>query len=191
MARSAQSYQGDKVPDFRIATKAMEMLDYTLRITENKDIYPNWTRGNLVRYIRDSAADILRHIVTANDISRGGTTPYEVRLEAQEQAIRDCSYLLSLIDISERTGRISASRAQYWGKKVRDVKYMCMAWRKGSNPFSSVQPDIAVNVWTRWPASASAVVYVNSNGNVNTNSPSNNNYARPDLWRTRDCGLTA
>jgi hypothetical protein len=108
----------------------MEMLDYTLRITENKDIYPNWTRGNLVRYIRDTAADILRHIVTANDISRGGTTPYEVRLEAQEQAIRDCSYLLALIDISERTGRISASRAQYWGKKVRDVKYMCMAWRK-------------------------------------------------------------
>lgn len=41
MAQNAQSYQGDKVPDFRIATKAMEMLDYTLRITENKDIYPN------------------------------------------------------------------------------------------------------------------------------------------------------
>lgn len=130
MARSAQSYQDDRVPEFRVATKAMEMLDYTLRITENKDIYPNWTRGNLVRYIRDTAADILRHIVTANDISRGGTTPYTARLEAQERAIRDCSYLLSLIDISERTGRISASRAQYWGKKVRDVKYMCMAWRK-------------------------------------------------------------
>nr|DAJ64854.1 MAG TPA: hypothetical protein [Caudoviricetes sp.] len=48
----------------------------------------------------------------------------------------------------------------------------------------------AVNAWTRWPASASAVVYVNSNGNVNTNSPANNNYARPDLWRTRDCGAT-
>lgn len=130
MARSAQSYQGDKAPDFRIATKAMEMLDYTLRITENKDIYPNWTRGNLVRYIRDTAADILRHIVTANDISRGGATPYTVRMEAQEQAIRDCSYLLALIDVSERTGRINAQRAQYWGKKVRDVKYMCMAWRK-------------------------------------------------------------
>lgn len=130
MARSAQSYQGDKAPDFRIATKAMEMLDYTLRITENKDIYPNWTRGNLVRYIRDTAADILRHIVTANDISRGGATPYTVRMEAQEQAIRDCSYLLALIDVFERTGRINAQRAQYWGKKVRDVKYMCMAWRK-------------------------------------------------------------
>lgn len=130
MAQNAQSYQDDRVPEFRIATKAMEMLDYTLRITENKDIYPNWTRGNLVRYIRDTAADILRHIVTANDISRGGATPYAARLEAQEQAIRDCSYLLALIDVSERTGRINAQRAQYWGKKVRDVKYMCMAWRK-------------------------------------------------------------
>ena len=130
MAQNAQSYQGDKAPEFRVATKAMEMLDYTLRITENKGIYPNWTRGNLVRYIRDTAADILRHIVTANDISRSGTTPYAARLEAQEQAIRDCSYLLALIDVSERTGRINAQRAQYWGKKVRDVKYMCMAWRK-------------------------------------------------------------
>ena len=83
-----------------------------------------------MRYIRDTAADILRHIVTANDISRSGTTPYAARLEAQEKAIRDCSYLLALIDVSERTGRISANRAQYWGKKVRDVKYMCMAWRK-------------------------------------------------------------
>lgn len=77
MARSERSYQDNRVPEFRIATKAMEMLDYTLRITENKDVYPNWTRGNLVRYIRDTAADILRHIVTANDISRGGTTPYK------------------------------------------------------------------------------------------------------------------
>lgn len=130
MARSERSYQDNRAPEFRIATKAMEMLDYTLRITENKDIYPNWTRGNLVRYIRDTAADILRHIVTANDISRGGATPYTARLEAQEQAIRDCSYLLALIDVSERTGRINAQRAQYWGKKARDVKYMCMAWRK-------------------------------------------------------------
>lgn len=29
-----------------------------------------------------------------------------------------------------------------------------------------------------------------ADGNVNTNSPSNNNYARPDLWRTRDCEAT-
>lgn len=57
------------------------------------------------------------------------------------------------------------------------------AWHgaKGSNPFSSVQPDIAVNVWTRWPASASAVVCVNSGGSVYTSSPAGNNYARPAL----------
>ena len=38
----------------------------------------------------------------------------------------------------------------------------------------------AVNVWTRSPASASTVCYVNNNGNLNTNSPTNNNSARPD-----------
>lgn len=75
MARSAQSYQGDKVPDFRIATKAMEMLDYTLRITENKDIYPNWTRGNLVRYIRDTAADCTRLIKKQTTKHRRGQQP--------------------------------------------------------------------------------------------------------------------
>ena len=39
----------------------------------------------------------------------------------------------------------------------------------------------AVTVWTRWPASASAVVYVVSSGYVITNSPASNSYARPAL----------
>ena len=39
----------------------------------------------------------------------------------------------------------------------------------------------AVIVWARWPASASAVVFVYSSGNVYTNSPSYNSYARPAL----------
>ena len=40
-------------------------------------------------------------------------------------------------------------------------------------------------------ATASSSWNVNfNNGNVNTNSPANNNYARPDLWRTRDCEAT-
>ena len=39
----------------------------------------------------------------------------------------------------------------------------------------------AVNVWARWPASASAVVYVYSNGSVGSYSPANSYYARPAL----------
>ena len=39
----------------------------------------------------------------------------------------------------------------------------------------------AVNVWSRWPASASAVVCVSSFGNVNTYSPAIYYYARPAL----------
>lgn len=39
----------------------------------------------------------------------------------------------------------------------------------------------AVAVWSRWSASASAVVYVYSIGGVSTDSPASNNYARPAL----------
>ena len=39
----------------------------------------------------------------------------------------------------------------------------------------------AVSVWLRWPASASAVVFVSSYGHVITNSPANYYYARPAL----------
>ena len=39
----------------------------------------------------------------------------------------------------------------------------------------------AVNVWSRWPGSASAVVYVYSGGGVDTYSPSNISCARPAL----------
>ena len=42
----------------------------------------------------------------------------------------------------------------------------------------------AVGVWSRWPASASAVVCVNSNGYVYAFSPANNIYARPALILT-------
>lgn len=39
----------------------------------------------------------------------------------------------------------------------------------------------AVSVWSRWSASVSAVVFVNSYGYVISNSPANNYYARPAL----------
>ena len=131
MPPSAQSSRSDNPQgEFRIQTKAMDLVDYTLRITENKDNFPNWTRGNLVKEIRDTACLILKMIVYANDIQRGGATPYLERIAAQEKAIRACSYLLTLIDLSQRTGRIDASKRQFWGQKVRDVKFMTMAWHK-------------------------------------------------------------
>lgn len=43
--------------EFRIQTKAMDLVDYTLRIIENTNYYPKWTRSNLVKYIRDTAAE--------------------------------------------------------------------------------------------------------------------------------------
>ena len=65
MEQNRQSYRnsgGDRQPEteFRIQTKAMDMLDYTLRITENTDHFPKWMRGNLVKYIRDTATEILQ-----------------------------------------------------------------------------------------------------------------------------------
>lgn len=131
MAQSGQSSQSNAPQgEFRIQTKALDMVDYTLRITENKDHFPNWMRGNLVKEIRDTACLILKMIVCANDIQRGGATPYTERIVAQEKAIRACSYLLALIDLSHRTGRIDARKRQFWGQKVKDVKFMTMAWHK-------------------------------------------------------------
>lgn len=80
MEQNRQSYRnsgGDRQPEteFRIQTKAMDMLDYTLRITENTDHFPKWMRGNLVKYIRDTATEILQCIVEANAIQPGGETP--------------------------------------------------------------------------------------------------------------------
>lgn len=130
MARDAQSAQSNPQGEFRIQTKAMDLMDYTLRITENTDHFPKWMRGNLVKEIRDVSAQILKSIIYANEIQQGGVTPYAERIANQEEAIRACSYLLSLIDLAQRTGRIDVRKRQFWGQKVRDVKYMTMAWHK-------------------------------------------------------------
>lgn len=114
--------------EFRIQTKAMDLLDYTLRITENTDYFPKWTRSNFVKYIRDTAAEILQAIVFANSIRKDSATLYLERAIMQEKAIRSCSYLAALIDLAETTGRINARQRQFWGSKVNDVKNMTRAW---------------------------------------------------------------
>ena len=114
--------------EFRIQTKAMDLLDYTLRITENTSYYPKWTRSNLVKYIRDTAAGILESIIFANSIRADGVERNPERTAGQEKAISLCSYLASLIDLSESTGRINARQCQFWGTKVNDVKNMTRAW---------------------------------------------------------------
>lgn len=125
MAPSRPSPQSEPQGEFRIQTKAMDLLDYTLRITESKDHFPKWTRGNLVKEIRDTACQVLKMVVYAN-----GTAPSRERVAAQEEAIRACSYLLALIDVCHRSGRIDTKKRQFWGQKVKDVKFMTMAWRK-------------------------------------------------------------
>lgn len=114
--------------EFRIQTKAMDLVDYTLRITENTNYYPKWTRSNLVKYIRDTAVEILQSIIFANSIRENGATPYPERAVMQEKAIRLCSYLVALIDLSETSGRINARQRQFWGTKVNDVRNMTRAW---------------------------------------------------------------
>lgn len=114
--------------EFRIQTKAMDLVDYSLRITENTNYYPKWTRSNLVKYIRDTAAEILQSIIFSNSIRGNGATPYSERAAMQEKAIRLCSYLVALIDLSETSGRINARQRQFWGTKVNDVKNMTRAW---------------------------------------------------------------
>lgn len=124
MEQSAPSFPKS---EFRIQTKAMDLLDYTLRITENTNYYPKWTRSNLVKYIRDTAAEVLESIIFANSIRADGVAVPE-RAALQEKAIRLCSYLAALIDLSESTGRINARQRQFWGTRVNDVKNMTRAW---------------------------------------------------------------
>ena len=125
MEQNAPSYPKS---EFRIQTKSMDLLDYTLKITENTNYYPKWTRSNLVKYIRDTAAEILQCIIFANAIQKNAATPHQERATFQEKAIRLCSYLTALIDLSESTGRINARQRQFWGTKVNDVKNMTRAW---------------------------------------------------------------
>lgn len=78
--------------------------------------------------IRMIAKDIVRYIHAAN--GKMFATEHEERLQLIGKILDNCSLMLEYIQICLDLEIISLERSGIWTKKVRDVQYMSMSWRK-------------------------------------------------------------
>lgn len=78
--------------------------------------------------MRIIAKGIARDVRAAN--SRQFNTEYEERLRLIRSILDGCGQLLDSIQTCLELNIISAKKAAVWTKKVQDVTYMTLAWRK-------------------------------------------------------------
>ena len=78
--------------------------------------------------MRKTAKAIVRDIHAAN--GKMFVIEYEERLRLIGQILDGCSLMLEYIQICLDLEIISVERSGVWTKKVRDVQYMSMSWRK-------------------------------------------------------------
>lgn len=114
--------------EFILANKARDLLTHTLRVTSNKDCYPNWAKYSLVVRIQNTALDIVENVVLANELMH--TDEIARRVEYQAKALSSCKLLMILVDVSLACNFINIKRAEYWTKIAAEVKTMLTAWRK-------------------------------------------------------------
>lgn len=112
---------------FDIIDKVVDLLDYTLMMTSNKKRYPPKYK-EIVRYIVRINLDIFDCLTDANDLDI--KTERNRRIRLQTKGIHYCDKLSKLAELSYRHKLIGSDTLCNWQKRIGDVKYMTMAWRK-------------------------------------------------------------
>lgn len=113
-----------------VCTKARDLAAYTLQITANEKIFlPQYQRA-LTDSINGTTINIHVLVWNANNIYVNSIEDWEARKRLQEQAIRQCTMLLSLIDLAHSLFHLKAKRVKYWGEKTVNVKTLIRAWKE-------------------------------------------------------------
>ncbi|WP_298024485.1 four helix bundle protein [uncultured Dysosmobacter sp.] len=120
--------------ELTIISKAKDLVNETLHRTAK---FPKRVRFNISNRMDDLALGILRDIITANEINPDQEPDPALKRAAQRQrnalqtqALTGCKVLLNFMDIALEQQLIDQRVAEYWTKRVLDVKYMAAAWRK-------------------------------------------------------------
>ena len=98
--------------------------------------------------IRMIAKDIVRYIHAAN--GKMFATEHEERLQLIGKILDNCSLMLEYIQICLDLEIISLERSGIWTKKVRDIQYMSMSWRKNDGARAKklkAEERVSVDKW--------------------------------------------
>lgn len=116
--------------DFQLLTKAKDLANHTIKITDNPRRFPKKYRFTFVNRMQNISLDIYELINTANELNTNDEEALKERLKLQNLAITKCKTLLFLITLcleNENIG-IDDRQAEYWAMYVLNVKNMAVSW---------------------------------------------------------------
>lgn len=116
--------------ELTIVTKAKDLVNHTLRLTNNPDLFPKKVRFTLCQRMQNITIKILHDIISANEIYPQNQAEWKRRLDLQREVLTGCKMFLTFLDISLEQGYIDIRRCEYWTGLTTDVKNLAAAWRK-------------------------------------------------------------
>lgn len=118
----------DDNENLKTVNKAKDLFDCTLTNTSNRKKFPAKYRV-LVERIQNKSIDIYECLMEANRKRLYIPKEKVERNSLQTEAITNCDQLNMFIETALNHNLISAGLCEEWSKKVKDVKYMAIAWR--------------------------------------------------------------
>lgn len=110
-----------------VMSKSIDLMQCTYRITSKRDRYPAKYKI-LVERIQNECMNIYCYLMDANRLQLDNAK--SERLELQTKAIGSCDKLSCYAELSMNLNLISSNIVELWQKKISEVKYMTIGWRK-------------------------------------------------------------
>ncbi|WP_306569002.1 four helix bundle protein [Faecalispora jeddahensis] len=116
--------------DLTIVCKARDLVNHTLTLTNNCNLFPKKVRFTLCQRMQDVTMQILHDIIAANEIYPKSLPEMEKRLDLQKEVLTNCKIFLNFLDIALEQGYIDIRRCEHWTGLTTDVKNLAASWRK-------------------------------------------------------------
>lgn len=110
-----------------VISKSIDLMQCTYRITSKRDRYPVKYKV-LVERIQNECMNIYCYLMDANRLQLDNAK--SERLELQTKAIDSCDKLSCYAELSMNLNLISSNIVEQWQKKISEIKYMTIGWRK-------------------------------------------------------------
>ena len=118
---------------FNLFDKTSRMASHTIRITKNSNVFDPEISISVLEEIRVTAVRI--HILCwrANDIKVPETDnrkQIEARMKLQYEALRLCTDLKALINLSKPLYHVNGKKIRNWMRMVLEVQSLIAKWRE-------------------------------------------------------------
>lgn len=112
---------------FYAVDKARALSVYTIRICANPKIFDDKYKDITARIV-DTSMRIYQSAWAANNVLVKSGKDWSLRKEYQQDAVRQCNLLLSLIDLSKSLYHLRHRKHKYWATTTIEVRGMLRKW---------------------------------------------------------------